>query len=141
MDIIPISILVIENHPIMREALCSAITAEPDLAVAEPEALQMVIAVKPDTILLAYKPNIILLALDNPGLDDLETLRNLRKSMPYTPILALTSNEVAGQEQSALDAGAHAVLTKAAPRNELIKKLRELWSRKTLKHLENILQK
>ena len=135
MDTNPISILVIEKHPMMREALCNAITAESDLVIAEPiissaEAPQTVIATKPNTVLLAYKPDIILLALGNPGLDDLQTLRDLRKSLPDTPILALTSNEVGGQEQAALDAGAQSVLTKSAPRTELIKKLRELWAGK-----------
>jgi DNA-binding NarL/FixJ family response regulator len=131
MDTTPISVLVIESHPMMREALRNAIAAEADFSIAEPvfngiETLWMAIAAQPDTILLAYKPDIILLALGNPGLDDLETLITLRKSLSGTPILALTSNEVAGQEQAALDAGAQAVLTKAAPRIELIGKLREL---------------
>ena len=135
MDTNPISILVIEKHPMMREALCNAITAESDLVIAEPiinsaEASQTVIAARPNTVLLAYKPDIIMLSLGNPGLDDLEALRDLRKSLPDTPILALTSNEVEGQEQAALDAGAQSVLTKSASRTELIKKLRELWAGK-----------
>jgi len=145
MDTTPISVLVIESHPMMREALRNAIAAEPGLSLAEPvfdgsEKLWMAIAAQPDTILLAYKPDIVLLALGNPGLDDLETLIVLRKSLPDTPILVLTSNEVAGQEQAALEAGAQAVLTKAAPRAELIEKLRELGSWKTLNHTKITVQ-
>jgi len=129
----------------MREALRNAIAAEPGLTLAEPvfdgsEKLWMAIAAQPDTILLAYKPDIVLLALGNPGLDDLETLIVLRKSLPDTPTLVLTSNEVAGQEQAALEAGAQAVLTKAAPRAELIEKLRELGSWKTLNHIQITVQ-
>ena len=139
MDTIPATVLVIESHPMMREALCAAIAAEPDLTIAEPaingrEASQMVIAIKPDIILLAYKPDIILLTLGNPGLDDLETLSILRKSLPGIPILALTSNEVPGQEQAALEAGAQAVLTKSAPRCELINKLREIRTREIMNY-------
>jgi DNA-binding NarL/FixJ family response regulator len=145
MDTTPISVLVIESHPMMREALRNAIAAEPGLSLAEPvfdgsEKLWMAIAAQPDTILLAYKPDIVLLALGNPGLDDLETLIVLRKSLPDTPTLVLTSNEVAGQEQAALEAGAQAVLTKAAPRVELIEKLRELGSWKTLNHTKITVQ-
>ncbi len=125
MDIIPGSVLVIESHPMMREALCAAIADESDLQVSlqtanGTEALQMLTATLPD---------IILLSLGNPGLDELEALIALRKHLPDTPILALTTNEIAGQEQAALDAGACAVLTKAAPRSELISKLRELRTR------------
>jgi DNA-binding NarL/FixJ family response regulator len=137
----PTSVLVIESHPMMREALRNAIAEEPDLTLAQPaingpEESQMVIAIKPDIILLAYKPDLILLALGNPGLDDLETLSLLRKSLPDIPILALTSNEVEGQEQAALDAGACAALTKAAPRSELIGKLRDLWAKAIMNHSE-----
>jgi DNA-binding NarL/FixJ family response regulator len=135
MDTTPISVLVIESHPMMREALRNAIAVEPGLTLAEPvfdgsEKLWMSIAAQPDTILLAYKPEVILLALGNPGENEMETLITLRKSLPDTPILALTSNEVDGQERAALEAGANAVLTKAASRTELIEKLREIGSLK-----------
>jgi DNA-binding NarL/FixJ family response regulator len=118
------SVLVIESHPLMRDALCAAITAEPDLKVAAQavngaEALRMV-----ETL----QPSMILLALRNPVMDDMEALIALRKSMPGTPIVALTSNEVPGQEQAALNSGACMALTKASSRAVLIGKLRELRS-------------
>jgi DNA-binding NarL/FixJ family response regulator len=130
MESIPVSVLVIEHHPLMRAALCNAIAAEPDLTIAgtpasRAEAAQMAIATRPD---------IILLTLGNPGLEDLETLAVLRRSLPQTPVLALISNEVDGQEQAALDHGAQAVLTKAAPRAELICKLRELRTKGIMNH-------
>jgi DNA-binding NarL/FixJ family response regulator len=137
MDNTPISVLVIESHPMMREALRNAIAVEPGFMLAEPffggiQNLWMTVAAQPDTILLAYKPEVILMALGNPGLDNLELLITLRKTLMNTPILALTSNEVDGQEQAALEAGANAVLTKATSRAELIEKLRELGSSRKL---------
>jgi DNA-binding NarL/FixJ family response regulator len=124
-------VLVLENHPMMREALRTAIEEEPDLAVAElgtndSSTLQMVIPIQPDVLLLTFKPDIILLSLGNPGANELETLSILRKSLPGIPILALISNEVPGQEQTALRSGAQAVLTKAASRATLLQTLREL---------------
>ena len=125
----PVSILVIENHPLMREALCTAIAAEADLCVAQPDitsAEAVTISIMHELLFLPCNPDIILLALGNPGLSELETLKALRKLLPITPILALTSNEVPGQEKAALQAGAQAVLTKAAPRCELLHTLRAL---------------
>jgi two-component system nitrate/nitrite response regulator NarL len=144
MDIQPVSVLVIESHPMMREALRNAIAEESDLILAESGMNgstdpQMVIDAKPDAILLAEKPDIILLTFGNPGLDDQETLKILQEALPGTPILALTSNEVEGQEQAALEAGSQAVLTKAASRVELIEKLRQLGNRKTLENTKAIL--
>ncbi len=118
----PVAILVIERHPLMREALCVAISDEPELvvvaeAVNGAEALGL-----PATL----KLDVILLAVGNPGLDDLEFIRALRLARPATPILALTTNEIPEQQQAALAAGAQVVLTKAAPRVELLHTLRTL---------------
>jgi DNA-binding NarL/FixJ family response regulator len=127
----PASVLIIESHPMMRTVLCAAIMAEPDLTVAEQNVTsaipaQLFIAIKPDAILLTSKPDIILLAMGNRELDDLEALKVLRNTLPDTPILALSSEEVPGQEQAALECGAQAVLTKAARRSEIIRALRKL---------------
>jgi two-component system secretion response regulator SsrB len=123
--------LVIESHALAREALCAAIAEEPDFklagqVVSGAEALGMLITTPADAVLLAFRPDLILLALGNPGRADLETLRALRKSLPNVPLLALTSPDVEGQAQVALYAGAQAVLSKFAPRAELIRALREL---------------
>jgi DNA-binding NarL/FixJ family response regulator len=127
----PTSILVIEDHPLMREALCAAIAAEPDLQVAEAgiegmPAFRMLISDQHDVLFLACKPDVILLAMGNPGWEELQALKSLRDSYPEIPILALTSNEVPGQEQAALESGAHAVLTKAASRTEFLHTLRAI---------------
>lgn len=135
-DIIPVTVLVIESHPLMREALCAAIADEPGLNVGL-QAANGVEALKMFTIIL---PDIILLAVGNPGAEELETLKILRQSLPNVPILALTSNEVVGQEQAALEAGAQAVLTKAASRNEIIDALREIHKKNPISHHQTILE-
>lgn len=124
------SVLVIESHPLLREALCTAISDEVDLRVGMQaangaEALQMLRVILPD---------IILFALSKPGSEELNALKLLKQSLPKIPILALTSAEVPGQEQIALEAGAYAVLTKAASRAELINKLREFWAKICMDH-------
>jgi DNA-binding NarL/FixJ family response regulator len=123
-DLIPACVLIIEKHPLMREALCAAISDEPDLRVEMKalngrEALEMLGVILPD---------IILFAMGNPGSEkeELETLKRIRETVPQTPILALTSSEVPEQEQSAWSTGAYTVLTKAVTRAELISKLREI---------------
>jgi DNA-binding NarL/FixJ family response regulator len=118
----PYTVLVIEPQPLMRAALCAILAAETDLTVAAQtvsgaEALERV---------KILDPGLILLALGNPGLEDLQAIRALRQLLPGTSILALTSNEVTGQEQAALAAGAQTVLSKAAPRAELLRALRNL---------------
>jgi DNA-binding NarL/FixJ family response regulator len=124
-------VLVLEPHPLMRESLCAAIASEPDLEVLRPSAseanaFQLRLTGQADLLFLPSKPDIILLALGNPGRSDLQALTDLREKWPDAPILALTSSEVPGQEQAALQSGADAVLTKAASRNELLQTLHSL---------------
>jgi DNA-binding NarL/FixJ family response regulator len=118
----PISVLVIESHPMMRAAICAAIADEPDLTIGAISSNGADVRQMAETL----RPDLILLSLGNPGLTDISVLASLHAALPLTPILALTSNEVPGQEQAALDNGAQAVLTKTAPRAELVRTLQQL---------------
>jgi DNA-binding NarL/FixJ family response regulator len=53
-------------------------------------------------------------------------MRELHERSPDAVFLALTSGEVPGQNQSALEHGADVVLAKTAPRAELLQTLRML---------------
>ena len=122
MNAAPATVLVIESQPMMREALCFIITQAADLnavmqAGSVREALQM---------LEKSIPDIVLLTVDRVDDGEMNALAALHKWFPATPILALTSNEVPGQEQAALANGAQLVLTKAAPHKELIQALQTL---------------
>ena len=119
----PLRIVVIESHPLMREALCDFIASEPDLKLLAgvpngTKALKRVVALNPD---------VILFALGNPGLGDLDTLVALRRALPGTFLLALVTDEAPGQEQVALQAGADAVLKKTVQRAALLRGMREKW--------------
>lgn len=122
MDDSTVAVLVVESHPLMRETLCAAIAAEPGLAVAAQ------LANRAEAVLAAItlQPDLILMALDNPGRNDLLALNVLRLALPTAPILALITGEVPDQEQAAAEAGASIVITKAAPRSELIRVLHTL---------------
>jgi DNA-binding NarL/FixJ family response regulator len=138
----PVSVLVLERHPLMRVALCDAIAAEPGLLVAEVDinnSQTLVIPGLEDVVLLPASLDLILLSLGNPGLMELEALKSLRLSRPEIPILALTSNEVPGQEQAALEAGAQVVLTKGASRSEIIQVLSEM-RRNLISYRQNFLE-
>ena len=126
-----VTVLVLEEHPLMRESLCAAIAAETDLKVLEPardalNAFRFTVSSQHDVLFLSAKPDIILLSLGNPGLEDLLALARLRITLPEIPILALTRAEVPGQEQAALQYGAQTVLTKSVTRDELLSALRTI---------------
>ncbi|MFZ5857264.1 MAG: response regulator [Chloroflexota bacterium] len=117
-----LSVLVIESHPLMRAALCAAIADEPGMTIAAVAASGSDI-MRTATLL---QPNIVLLGMNNPGLEELQTLAILRRKLPAVSILVLTSDEVPGQSEKALQLGAQATLNKNAPRSELLRALRQL---------------
>ena len=141
MEILPASVLVIESHPIMRAALCTAIAEEPGLQVAEThgnDPRSVTISVMGNIYDLPYHLDIILLALGNPGQKEMDVLTALHRLQPDIPILVLTSSEVPGQEQAALHAGAQAVLTKSASRGEIIHALWEIRRNNSIGCRQNI---
>lgn len=116
----PVTILVIEKHPMMRAAIVSAIADEPDLTIGAIASNGL------DTLQIveSLRPEIILFSIGNSGEKDLETMLELHMHSPDTSLLALITNEVPGQDASALEHGADAVITKTAPRAELLQALR-----------------
>lgn len=122
------SILIVESHPLMREALCLAIEEEGWQVAAQASDGAQALELLP-----ALQADLVLFALGNPGVQDMQTLAVLHQAWPSLPILALTANEVPGQELAALQNGAQAVLSKASSRNELLFELDMLWQNKNKK--------
>jgi len=133
----PASVLVIDPHPMMREALCAAISLEPDLDLVEPDASgELTLSVLQEPLFLSQTPDLILLAMGNHDLEDLKSLEAIRSQLPGVVILALIPSEAPGQERAALTAGADAVLSKSASRDSLLGALRDLWMTALLKRGE-----
>jgi DNA-binding NarL/FixJ family response regulator len=111
----PISILIVEQQPMMRTALSAT------LASAGLNILDEVTDGK-QALTLASKrtPNLILYSIRVPSLDDLKCISTLRQEHPNTRILALVTGEFNGQINAALSYGAHKVLTKTAHRTEIL---------------------
>jgi DNA-binding NarL/FixJ family response regulator len=140
MDLIPVSVLIVERQPLMRMALCNAITAEPDLKVAELDINNSQILVIPgmeDVILVPNHLDMILFSLGPHAEKELYVLATLKQFRPQLPILVLIDNEVQGQEQSAREAGAQVVVAKTASRNDIIQALRDMRSKYLFQHHSN----
>lgn len=130
------AVLILENHPMMQESLSAAIAGESDFAIlrSTPDdkyAFSLNLSEDHDVVFLPVKPDIVIISLDYRTINSLRVLSRLHRQLSSTPILALTTAEVPGQEYAALAHGAHAVLTKTASRAELLGALRSLRSEST----------
>lgn len=113
----PALVLLIERHPLMREALLATLASEPGLRVVA-QLADGDIAV-PTAV--AAHPDVIVLSLSDSGADEVQTLGALRRALPAVPIVALTAHDGLNQAQAALAAGASGVVTKTTARDELVR--------------------
>jgi CheY-like chemotaxis protein len=76
-----------------------------------------------------YHPNLIIMDLNMPVLDGLETIKHVRKmegSMEQVPIVAITAFDVYGMEAAAVEAGCNEYISKPFDLNRLYKAMNSL---------------
>ncbi|MBC7610508.1 MAG: response regulator transcription factor, partial [Polaromonas sp.] len=105
------SILVIDQHPLMREAVGALICRlSPTINVLE---LDRFAAVSPTTQAHA-RPELICLELSSPDARGIPGVRQLRRQFPDSPIVVLTAESAQEYEKLCVEAGANAFIPKSA---------------------------
>jgi len=117
-----IKILIVDDHPMMRDALQMSLAGETDLQVIG-EASNGIEALK---LLETLKPDVILMDLLMPQMDGLETIGQIFKSNPHAKIMVLSSMEDEERVVSAVQAGALGYFPKSAPRQYLLEAIRKI---------------
>lgn len=115
--------LIVEDQPKLAALLARGLREEgyaADVAERGEDALWMALAAPYDAIVL----DIML-----PGIDGLETCRELRRREVWTPVLMLTARDAVDDRVTGLDAGADDYLTKPFSFDELLARLRALTRR------------
>ena len=117
-----IKILIVDDHPMMRDALQMAFTDETDLQVIG-EAEDAIEALK---LLETLTPDIILMDLLMPNMNGLEAIEKIVETNPQAKILVLSSMEDEERIVSAIQAGALGYFPKTAPRSYLLEAIRKV---------------
>jgi DNA-binding NarL/FixJ family response regulator len=111
-----IRVLVADDHTIVRKGLCALLDGDKEIeVVADAENGREVIK-KVEQI----RPDIILMDITMPGLNGLETTRQLKKRHPKIKILILTMHDNEEYIFETLRAGASGYLVKRTAPDELI---------------------
>jgi DNA-binding NarL/FixJ family response regulator len=75
-----------------------------------------------------FKPNVVLMDLNLPGMNGVECVRKLKALLPAVQIVMLTVYEDSDQIYNALSAGAMGYLLKQTPPAELLEAIRDVYS-------------
>jgi DNA-binding NarL/FixJ family response regulator len=121
MDDAPVSVLVVDDHRLMREGTAALLRADPRVEVAG------LARDGREALALAQRraPDVVLLDLDMPELPGLETCAALRERHPDIEVLILTVSERDDDLYAALRLGAAGYLLKDMPPAELVQAVLE----------------
>jgi DNA-binding NarL/FixJ family response regulator len=115
-----IRIVVADDHPIVRDGLVMVLNTQPDFAVAGEAGTGAEAA----RLTLELGPDVLLLDLEMPEGDGVETLRRLQEAGAPARVIVFTAFDTDERILSALRAGAQGYLLKGAPREELFRAVR-----------------
>jgi DNA-binding NarL/FixJ family response regulator len=115
-----IRILVVDDHPIVRDGLVAILSTQPDFEVVGEaghgeEALAQIVA---------HKPDVMLLDLEMPVLDGVATLERLHADPMGVRTIVFTVFDTDERIVSAMKAGAKGYILKGAPRDEVFRAVR-----------------
>jgi DNA-binding NarL/FixJ family response regulator len=107
-----IQVLVVDDHRTFGDAMCIAISMQPDMVCrgSLPSAEAALDAIDASGCL-----DVVLLDVSLPGIDGISAIHALRQRCPQMRIILLTADTTAGTILAAVDAGADGFLPKSHP--------------------------
>lgn len=115
-----IRILLVDDHPVVREGLAGMLAGQPDFEVVG-LAADGVTAVQ---LHGSLQPDVTLMDLRMPGLDGVGAIEAIKQERPLANILVLTTYDSDADIVRAVEAGATGYLLKDTPREELFRAIR-----------------
>lgn len=115
-------IMIVDDHFVVRSGLVASLELEDDITVvAEAESGECVVE-----LFLQTGPDVVLMDLQLPGWNGIETTERLLEAAPRARVLIFSTFARDDEIQAALVSGALGYLQKTAGRDELLHALRQL---------------
>ncbi len=115
-------ILIVDDHPMMREGLAHLINQEPDLVVCG-QARNVAEAL---SAIAGCQPGLVLTDITLPDKNGLELIKDLTALHPRLPVLVSSMHDESLYAERALRAGARGYITKEEAREKLLQAIRQV---------------
>lgn len=116
------TVLVVDDHPLMRQGLSLLINQQQDMEVCA-EAEEALAAMQ---AIVLHKPDIMILDISLNGPDGLDLLKNIRSTYPDLPVLILSMHDEALYAERALRARANGYIMKQEATDKVLVALRRI---------------
>lgn len=117
-----IRVLIVDDHPVVRDGVAALLRAEPDFEVSgmadSAEAMFADIA--------RARPDVVLLDLALPGMGGVESIARLARVAPEVPVVVFSAHDDEEAIVAAVRAGARGYVVKGAPGVEIVRAVREV---------------
>jgi DNA-binding NarL/FixJ family response regulator len=115
-----IRILVVDDHPVVRRAVCSLLSSDPVLDVVCQTADGEEAVLKAEEL----QPDIVLLDISLPGISGIEAASRIRGVSPNSQIIFLSQHDSPQIVGDAVRAGGHGYIAKRDAGSDLLKAIR-----------------
>ncbi|PYQ06506.1 MAG: DNA-binding response regulator [Acidobacteria bacterium] len=116
----PIRVLIVDDHPLVRQGVAAVVAAESDMAVVG-EAGDGRQAID---LFRKLRPDLVLVDLGLPSVDGIGVMEAIRSEFPGSRFIALTVYQGDEDIHRALAAGAQGYVLKSAPPSQLVGAIR-----------------
>jgi DNA-binding NarL/FixJ family response regulator len=115
-------ILVVDDHPMMRQGLAQLIGAEPDLAICGEAAT----AEQALDVIRTCKPELVLADISLPGKNGLELIKDFQAIQPELPVLVISMHDESLYAERVLRAGGRGYIMKQEGADKMMAAIRQV---------------
>lgn len=115
-------ILLVDDHPLLRQGIALTLEAEPDLEVAG----QAGDAEEAVALFEEVDPDLVITDISLPGVNGLELLKNLLTLRPDLPVLVVSRHDEELYAERAVRAGARGYVSKVAAGDQIVTAVRRV---------------